>query len=97
MVAFSKISMLFGGANALQSETVHHLATDKGIIGRKEVAKLGAGIAAFAGIRAGANAIGASTSILSDISRASSEDNDGLRTCHGLICKPYRRQTMSYA
>mgnify|MGYP001272477724 CR=1 FL=1 len=31
MVAFSKISMLLGGAYALQSDTMHHVATDKGI------------------------------------------------------------------
>ena len=103
MVAFSKVSMLLGGAHALQSETVHQLVTDKGIIGQKEVAKIGAGMAAFAGITAGAKVIGASTSSFDDSSqsssdssgssRASSGDNDGSRTRYGLIFKPYRQQT----
>ncbi len=99
MVAFSKISMFLGGAYALQSETTHQLATDKGIIGQKEVAKIGAGMAAFAGISAGANAIGGFTSGLSDSSQSSSDksqsssdssnsssgDNGGSRTCHCFI------------
>ena len=84
MVAVYKICMLLGGSYALQSETMHHLATDRGIIGQKEVAKIGAGLTAFAGIRAGANAIGASTS--SGISHSSSDDDDGgSRQCHSLI------------
>ena len=90
MVALGKVSMLLGGAHALHSETVHQLATDKGIIGQKEVAKIGAGMAAFAGIRAGASAIGASTSSISDSSlsgssHASSGDDGGSRTCYGFI------------
>ena len=77
MVAFSKVSMLLGAAHALQSETVHQVATDKGIIGRKEVAEIGAGMAALAGITAGAKAIGASASGISDrLSDSSSADDD---------------------
>ena len=77
MAAFSKVSMLLGGAHALQSETVHQVATDKGIIGQKEVAEIGAGMAALAGITAGAKAIGASASGISgSLSASSSEDDE---------------------
>ena len=83
MVAFSKISMFLGGACALQSQTKDQLAAAKGIIGKKEVAEFGVGVAAFAGISAGANAIGAFTSGLSDSSESSQDA--GSRTCHGFI------------
>ena len=91
MVAFSKISMFLGGACALQSQTKDQLAAAKGIIGKKEVAKFGAGMAAFAGIRAGANAIASSTSGLSDSLSESSESSEdaGSRTCHGFIFKRF--------
>ena len=92
MVAFSKISMFLGGACALQSQTKDQLAAAKGIIGKKEVAKFGAGMAAFAGIRAGANAIASSTSGLSDSLSESSESSQdaGSRTCHGFIFKRFQ-------
>ena len=91
MVAFRTVSLFLGGSYALQSETTHQFLVNKSIIGQKEFVKLGAGMAAVAGITAGANAIGASTSSFSDSSQSSSDsshtssgDDSGSRTCHGL-------------